>query len=582
VIFSPHHVGSAVSLVGDRDAALTSIRGRLTVVLAVFSVLFSIAALRVVDVMVVRPALKGEDVGDINVAYREDIENNAGYVLGRGQVFDRNGVLMATSIETASVFADPRLIENSKAAAQGLAKIFPDLSYGDVLRKLQSDQRFVWIKRNVTPEEQYQVLTLGQPGLEFEREDRRLYPQEDLAPHILGYTNVDNRGLSGVERSFDSLLAQGDDLSLTIDSRLQHILRREIGMAMREFTAKAGMGAIMDVQTGEVLAAVSLPDFTPHHVSDAGASAKFNRFSLGVYELGSVFKVFSTAALLDHFNLPMETTFDAREPIKTGRHTISDYHPEDRELTIPEAFMHSSNIVSALMAQQIGTKRLKNFYSDLGLLSPLSFELLEVGKPLVPDPWRETSTMTAAYGHGLATTPLQVLSAFASVVNGGTYVQPRLIQNDENKPQKAGLRVMSEETSQEMNALLRLVVTQGTGKNADVPGFYIGGKTGTAEKIGKRGYDRKRLISSFVGAFPMDRPRYAVLVSVDEPKGNKKSYGYATAGWVAAPAVARIVRSMASVLGLSGRDAASVEDIDRPLYRHVAGIEKKDKSLVSY
>jgi cell division protein FtsI (penicillin-binding protein 3) len=244
--------------------------------------------------------------------------------------------------------------------------------------------------------------------------------------------------------------------------------------------------------------------------------------------------------------------------------------------------MHSSNIVSALMAQQIGTKRLKNFYSDLGLLSPLSFELLEVGKPLVPDPWRETSTMTAAYGHGLATTPLQVLSAFASVVNGGTYVQPRLIQNDENKPQKAGLRVMSEETSQEMNALLRLVVTQGTGKNADVPGFYIGGKTGTAEKIGKRGYDRKRLISSFVGAFPMDRPRYAVLVSVDEPKGNKKSYGYATAGWVAAPAVARIVRSMASVLGLSGRDAASVEDIDRPLYRHVAGIEKKDKSLVSY
>lgn len=574
---------NASSLVGERNSVFSNIRGRLTVVLIVFSLLFSVVALRVVDVMVVRPMIVPNQ-GEVIVVAEGEVAGLGSHVLGRGQVFDRNGDLMATSLETASVFADPRLIENPKAAAQGLVKVFPDLSYGDVLRKLQSERSFVWIKRNITPEEQYQVLTLGQPGLEFEREDRRVYPQEDLAPHVLGYTNVDNHGLSGVERGFNKYLSGGEDLSLTIDLRLQHILRREIGAAMREYTAKAGMGAIMDVQTGEVLAAVSLPDFTLNHASNASASEKFNRFSLGVYELGSVFKVFSTAALLEYFNLPMGTTFDAREPLKIGRHKISDYHPEERELTIPEAFMHSSNIVSALMAKQVGTQRLKDFYSDLGLLSPLSFELLEVGKPIVPNPWREANTMTASYGHGLATTPLQVLSAFSSVVNGGTYVQPRLVMNkdDVEVVKASGIRVMSQKTSDQMNALLRLAVTQGTGKNANVSGFYVGGKTGTAEKSSARGYDRKRLISSFVGAFPMDNPRYAILVSVDEPKGNKKSYGYATAGWVAAPAVSRVVKSMVSVLGLVGRSSDDVKDIDQPLYRHVAGIERKEKSLVSY
>jgi len=558
-----------------RSAGLEQARGRILLMITVFMALFVLIGLRAFNLAVIEgQGFQGE--GEARLTYTaEDVKE---HILKRGRIYDRNGVMMAGSLETASLYADPQFIDDPKAAASGLAQIFPDLTYGEVLQKLQSQRRFVWIKRNITPEEQYKVLELGQPGLEFEREDRRIYPQENLAAHILGYTDIDNHGLAGVERSFNQYLAKGDNLTLTIDSRVQHALRRELLKAVQDFSAKGGTGIVMDVQTGEVLAGVSLPDFKPHDISHADQNAFFNRMTLGVYELGSVFKIFSTAALFEAHDLPMGTTFDAREPIEIGGFTINDFHAQDRELTIPEIFMYSSNIGSALMAQQVGTESLRKFYRDLGLLTPLEIEIDEVGRPLIPSPWRDVNTLTAAYGHGIATTPLQMVSAVSSIVNGGLVVKPTLIKNAEEEQPREQLRLVSRKTAHKIKQLMRLVVTHGTGSKADVPGYHVGGKTGTAEKSTAQGYDHDKLISSFIGVFPMDAPRYAIYIMVDEPRGNEQSFGYATAGWVAAPAVARVVQSMAAVLGIPARQQPPEDFIEQDLIRYIERPEEEERA----
>ncbi|GJL86078.1 MAG: peptidoglycan glycosyltransferase [Micavibrio sp.] len=553
---------NSIKIAGERSFAIDQARGRLVLISAVFMLCYMVIAARVIDLTVIQGHL-----GHERTASLQDSHPSA-TAITRADVVDRNGVLLATTLKMASLYADPALITDAESTAKGLVKIFPSLSYGDTLQKLQSKKHFVWVQRNLTPHEQYAVLELGQPGLGFQRTDRRIYPQGELSSHLIGYTNVDNHGLAGIERSFDRFLGDGKPLTLTIDIRLQHALRREVQKAMSDFTAKAGVGVIMDVANGEVLAGVSLPDFDPHKAGAANSDAIFNRLSLGVYELGSMFKIFSTAALLETHGSPMSTTFDAREPLKAGRFTINDYHAQKRILTIPEVFMHSSNIGSALMGLEVGTKVLKDFYTDLGLLTPMEIEISEVGKPMVPDPWGDVSTMTASYGHGVATTPFQLTSAVSTIVNGGFFVKPKLILGADND-NKSDLRIVSPQTAESMRKLLRLVVSDGTGKNADVPGYSVGGKTGTAEKIGAKGYDRKRLISSFVGVFPMENPRYAVMVMVDEPKGNKESFGYATAGWVAAPAVARVVSSMGAILGIPVRAQNGVPEISASLKKYV-------------
>ncbi len=561
-----------IKLQGGRSAALEQARGRLMLVSAFFIVIYALIAVRVVDLTLVQ--------GSVSPDRRASLSDSSMPALHRADIVDRNGALLATTIKMASLYVDPVFIDDPVFTAKGLIKIFPDLNYGNVLKKLQSKSRFVWLKRKITPDEQYAVLELGQPGLNFKKEDRRVYPQGGLAAHLVGYTNLDNKGLAGVERSFDSLLEGGQELKLTLDIRLQHVLRREVGRAISEFAARAGAGIIMDVKTGEVLAGVSLPDFDPHDAGNAPDEQRFNRLSLGVYELGSVFKIFSTAALLETQNLPMSTTFDASEPIKVGRFQINDYHAQKRDLTIPEVFMYSSNIGTAHMAEAVGTENLRGFYGDLGLFSKMDIDIDEVGTPILPNPWREVSTLTASYGHGIATTPLQVISAVSTTVNGGTFISPRLVVGEDSAPVSNSLRVMSAKTSTKMRRLMRLTVTDGTGAKAAVSGYRVGGKTGTAEKVGERGYDRKRLISSFVGAFPMNDPQYAIFVMVDEPKGNQASFGYATAGWVAAPAVARVVSAMTSILGLPGQQLSRSDYISAPLRRYVR--DKEGKQLVSY
>lgn len=529
---------------GERSSSLDLARGRLIMMGGFFILAYIVLALRATDLSIVQARFFESDIEGARV-----IQPAAPHTM-RADIFDRNGVMLATTLKTASLFANTKLVADPKGAAEKLAAIFPELSYGDALQKLQSGKSFVWINRNITPDAQMRVLEIGEPGLIFEQEYTRFYPQGPLSAHIVGYTDIDNHGLSGIERSFDNYLAGDDPLRLTIDVRLQHALRREVKGAMEEYKGIGAAGVIMDVTNGEILAGVSLPDFDPHTLSKAKSTEIFNRLTLGAYELGSVFKIFSTAAFFETRDLPMSTTFDAREPIKKGRFTINDYHAQKRIMTLPEVFMHSSNIGTAMMAEAIGTESLRKFYDDLGLLTPLDFEIREVARPLVPDPWREINTLTASYGHGVATTPVQLVTGVSSVVNGGYLVKPKLIYTEEPKRQQEDIRIVSEKTAHRMRQLLRLVVAEGTGSKADVPGYKVGGKTGTAEKIVDGRYDKKKKISSFVGVFPMDDPKYAVFIMVDEPKGTKQSWGYATGGWVAAPAVAKTIASMAAILGI--------------------------------
>ena len=575
-MFSGRLRQNAVKIEGERSSALDLARGRLVLMSGFFILTYMVFALRAFDLAVIQGRVISYD-GDQAVKAQTYSQPTAPDVR-RADIFDRNGALLATTLKTSALFADPYLISDAQGAAKKLVKIFPNLKYGDVLQKLQSTKRFEWIERNVSPDQQFEVLQIGEPGLEFEETYKRFYPQSALMAHMLGYSDVDGRGLAGVERGFNKYLGEGHDLTLTLDVRLQHVLRREMLKTMEEFEALAAAGVIMEVITGEILAGVSLPDFNPHHPpGKKNESAMFNRLTLGVYELGSVFKIFSTAAFFERHNVPMSTIFDASEPIKIDRFTINDYHAEDRILTVPEVFMYSSNIGSALMGQAVGTENLKNFYRDLGLLDPLDFEVREVARPLVPKPWGEVHTLTASYGHGISTTPLQLVTAVSSIINGGYLVRPSLVMNQETDGEEVkDIRIVSAKTAQRLRQLLRLVVTDGTASKAEVRGLRVGGKTGTAEKIVGGKYHNEKKISSFVGVFPMDAPRYAILVMVDEPKGQKHTQNNATGGWVAAPAVARIVASMASILGIPPANENAPENhFGESLKKFVSAKEKR-------
>ncbi len=567
------HISTSFRIEGVRGAALDQARGRIVLISAVFILFYLVVCIRVFDLTILQGELKA--YGNQQIAELDAKQQAQPEKLHRGDIVDRNGVLLATSLKTASLYADPLLVLEPEETAKGITRIFPDQKYGEVLKKLQTKSRFVWIRRNITPEEQAKVLELGQPGLSFEDEQRRIYPQGPLASHLVGYTNVDGRGLSGIEQSFDSLLKNSADkpLRLSLDIRLQHVMRREMQNQIDHFSARGAAGVIMNAKNGEVLAAVSLPDFDPHDPSVAAVDQKFNKFSLGVYELGSTFKIFSTASLFDTLGSTMAKTYDARKPIRVGRFTISDYHPENRVMTVPEIFMHSSNIGTAHIAQDVGTENLRKFYKALGLLTPLDTEINETGSPLVPHPWKDISTLTVSYGHGIAVTPLQLMSATATIVHDGLRVKPTFVLSDETEDEKKGIsrseRVLSSDTSKKMRELMRLVVTEGTGQKADVKGFYVGGKTGTAEKPQGRKYNTNALISSFVGAFPMNDPEYVVFIMIDEPKGTKDSYGYATGGWVAAPAIGRTISAMTQILSI--KPDTTIEDPSEPLKKYLAG-----------
>lgn len=563
-------INARVSVKGARQEDVHRAKGRLMLVGSAFILAYSFLAVRSFDLTVLQHTRHETNIMPPAVEALPVVQSAP-----RADIVDRNGVLLATSLEVASLYVDPKVVVQPERTAKMLVQIFGDLSYGTVLKKLQGDNRFAWIKRSITPLEQQEILEIGEPGLAFQKEWRRIYPQGDQFAHFVGYTNIDGKGMAGVERSFNNMLsAPGEPLKLTLDVRVQHILRREVTRSMDEFSGIGGAGIVMDVTTGGVVAAVSLPDFDPHDPTAVNTQNIFNRATQGVYELGSTFKIFSTAAALEIDGAGLAKKYDTRKPLTRGRFKIRDYHPEKRALTLAEVFIYSSNIGSALMGESLGTDRLKGFYRDLGLLSPLDFEISELGKPLIPSPWRDINTLTASYGHGIAVTPLHLISAVSSIVNGGMRVKPSLVMQDDVSGVRQDVRVVSPHTAHRMRQLMRLVVTKGTGSKADVEGYEVGGKTGTAEKSSARGYDRKRLISSFMGVFPLSNPRYAVFVMVDEPKGTKKTFGYATGGWVAAPAVAQVIKNMAPLMNVKPVDSDAVDFTDS-VKRYIAEPKKE-------
>lgn len=478
----------------------------------------------------------------------------------RAEIEDRNGVILATNLTVASLYADPGAVLDAAAAAEALAPLLPGTSRGALLARLTSDRSFVWLNRHLTPRAQAAIHNLGIPGIGFRSEQRRVYPHGALAAHAVGFTDVDNQGLAGIEQGLDAeLRGRTGPLRLSLDIRVQHVLRDELADAIKTFRAIGAAGTVMDIATGEILALVSLPDFDPNRVAESSADARFNRATLGIYEPGSTFKILTMAMALELGTATLDQKFDATAPLRVARFTIRDDHPENRWLSVPEIFVYSSNVGAARMALDVGPERQRAFLDRMGLLERPGFELAEAGTPLFPNRWGEVSTITVAYGHGIAVSQLQLAGAFAAVVNGGTAVSPTLVAREDATP---GLRLLSQETSDALCALLRLNVLEGTGKLADAPGFMVGGKTGTAEKAVAGGYDPDALLSLFVAAFPMNAPRYAVLVMLDEPKGTEATKGYATAGWTVAPMTARIVSRIGPLLGVAPVADAEPEAAD--------------------
>lgn len=531
-----------IKLDGAQKEALETGRNRLVVTGILLAMAFAVISGRLVELVVFHPETS-QTQRRLAAVTRPPI--------GRADIIDRNGMLLATTLPTASIYANPHHILDATTAAEQLAKLLPNINSASLREKLSSERPFVWVRRNLTPKAQFQINALGIPGIYFRRADRRVYPHGAVFAHALGKTDIDGHGISGVERYFDRhLSASASPLSLSLDHRVQSVVRSELAAAISKFSAIAGAGIILNVHTGEVIALVSLPDFDPNQPVKIKEEAHFNRVTKGVYEMGSTFKLLTTAMALDTGTVNLQDRYDARSPIRISRFTIRDYHAKNRWLSVPEILIHSSNIGAAKMAIDLGGANQRRYLKAFGLLQPPEFQLPEVGAPLTPATWREINTMTVAYGHGIAVSPLQLASAVGTIVNGGLYKPPTILRRSLSAD-ASGRRVIRPETSKKMRRLMRQVVLTGTGRNADVPGYPVGGKTGTADKPGVRGYGSRRVLSSFVGAFPIETPTYVVLVILDEPKGIAETLGYATGGWVAAPVVGRIVSHMAPLYGIT-------------------------------
>ncbi len=527
-----------IRLTGVKKARLDSGRQRLALLIVAFTLCFAVLAVRLGQL-----ALFGHDDEKQLAAHdRVGVE--------RVDITDRNGQLLATDLRVASVYANPKEIWDVDEAVAKLRLALPHLDAGVLKTRLASDKQFVWIKRDLSPKEQEDVHNLGLPGINFQLEERRFYLQNRTVSHALGYVDTENHGLAGLERALDKRLVKPDEgpLALSIDLRVQHAMRDELQKAMASFSCMGAAGLVMDVETGELLAMVSLPDFDSNEPGTATPDERFNRTTLGVYEMGSTFKTFTVAMALDSGKVTLQSGYDATKPIRIGGYVIADYHAENRWLTVPEIFLHSSNIGSAKMALDVGVSAHRAFLAKLGLLSKPKVEVSEIGAPLVPAPWHEINTMTIAFGHGMAVSPVQLARAAGPIANGGWLVEPTLLKRVGPVPRE---RVVSERTSKALRELLREVVTEGTGKLANAKGYDIGGKTGTAEKVASGGYKKNALLSSFLAIFPAQAPRYLVIVILDEPHGIKETYGFATAGWTAAPTAARVIERAAPILRVS-------------------------------
>jgi cell division protein FtsI (penicillin-binding protein 3) len=493
---------------------------------------------------------------------------NTEYVPDRGDIVDRNGVPLARSIYGYAIWVKPaELLGDRKELAGQLAEIFPDTSAAEFYTKLTSENAG-YLRKRALPEQVRQVHDLGEIAIEFPREATRLYPQHDMAAHVLGFVNRDGKGAMGMERVMNDHLRdpakRGKPLNLALDVRVQAALESELAHGMTNTGAKGAAGVILDVQTGEVIAMATLPSFNPNrpsfaNIPDLGQTIIDGRYPISrqtnnvtnrVYELGSTFKPLTVAAALDAGTVrDLSIRYNATKPLEIGGFKIRDTHPAGRWLNVPEALVHSSNVVTAQIADNLGATRLDAMLRTMHFNGRPDIELAEKANSIYPKSWGRITTMTVGYGHGIAVTPLHLASAYAAMVNGGIY-RPATMFKTKSDAKLPGKRVFTAATSARMRQLMRMIVVDGTGRKADAQGYRVGGKTGSAEKPGVGGYNHNLVVATFAAAFPMDNPRYVIVAMLDEPKGTAESSFQRTAGYTAAPVVQKAVTRIGPLLGI--------------------------------
>ena len=538
------HRPERLRLVGQRRQILAIMHQRLMFGMLVYAGIVALVALRILWL-----AAFGDHAGR-KVGLTSLIPE-------RGDIVDRDGQPLARTIDAWTISVHPsKIIGDKLEIARRLASLMPERTEDQYFAILKSRMPFLYLRRRASPGLVEAVNALGEPGLAIEREPDRLYPQTSLAAHVIGYTDIDGHGVAGMERAFDQRLAdyatRGEPLMLSIDSRVQQALEHELLDAMTHFSAIGAAGVVMDIHTGEVLAMTSLPQLNPNAAGQAPPEARFNRATLGVYEMGSTFKPFTVAMAMDSGIIKsFGQIYNCPNELHVYGHVVHDTHPYGRTCTVAEIMKESSNIGTAQIADQIGATRQKAFLKKMGFLDSVAIELKERGRTLTPGSrWGPFETMTVGFGHGIAVTPLHLASGYATLFNGGMYRPATLLKVDRNHPPGPGRRVFTEDTSYRMRALLRLVVTSGTGRKADAPGYRVGGKTGTAEKLLNGHYTSSAVVTSFAGVFPMDEPRYVMVMMLDDPKATAETYGFHTAAWNIGPAFAVAVARIAPMLGV--------------------------------
>ena len=469
----------------------------------------------------------------------------------RADITDRNGEVLATTLNTYSLYAEPRKVWNVEETAQKLISLWPEMDINVLRERLAMDRAFVWIERGLTPKERQSVFALGLPGLAFRQEPKRVYPRGNLASHVVGFTDVDLNGSAGSERAFNADLSEKNApaTALSLDMRVQYAVADELQKGMEKFEALSNAGVVLNLKTGEIISMVSLPNFDPNDPGATLPETRFNHASMSTYDLGSVFKPLTMAMALEEGVSTLTEEYPVQKPFKVRHKFIRDDHPSKVPLAMPDILAESSNRGTAMLALKIGGEQQRKYLKDLGLMDRVPFELSESARPQIQDRWIDLTTVTVSYGHGMAVTPLSLAAAIGATLNDGLYVTPTLIKRDAAHPISTR-RVFSSKTSETTRDMMRYVATHGTGKKARVKGYGVMGKTGTAEKPANGGYDEKRLVTSFVAAFPYEDPTYVVMITYDEPKAVEGTYGWATAGWNAAPTAGAVIERIAPMLGV--------------------------------
>jgi cell division protein FtsI (penicillin-binding protein 3) len=535
----------------DRDVKT---KARLGLAILAFAGIYGVIALRLVVF-----AEQSEGHGA-----RRSVSQDA-VATARPNILDRNGSVLATDVKTPSLFAEPRKLIDVDEAGELLTAVLPDLDATELRDRLSSKRGFIWLKREIKPKQQQEIHRLGIPGVGFLTENKRVYPNGPAVSQVIGLVNIDNQGIAGIEKWVDGqglaalhMAGLATDrlqrpVELSLDLRAQFALRDELVKAREKFKAKAAAGVILNVNTGEVVALVSEPDYDPNNPREANDPSRINRMTTGVYEMGSTFKALTVAMALDSGKASLSSMFDARAPLHYGRFQIHDYHPERRVLSVPEVFTYSSNIGAARMALAVGVEGHKAYLKKMGQLDRMRTELPESAEPLVPKNWGELNTVTIAFGHGLSVAPLQAAMGIAATVNGGLLITPTFLKRSEAQAKAVAKRVLKSETSLKMRYLMRLNAEKGTATSANVQGYYVGGKTGTAEKVVNGRYSKTKLLTDFIAVLPADKPRFLLLIMLDEPQAVPGTHGFATAGWNAGPTAGKVIARIAPLLDLEPR-----------------------------